>query len=705
MAIDRDNTLRKAEKLLRQGRLDAAIAEYARVVGEYPRDWKTVNILGDLFVRAGQIESAVAQYTRIAEHFVGEGFLSKASAVYKKIVKIKPDDENALRRSAEIFGEQGLVADARVVLVTLAERRRRRGDRRGAAEIALQLADLDPSDLTAGLAGARASVELGDPAAAADRFRTVASALIEKGRPDDARAALVEAATLDPSNTNTRAWLWRAFFEAGDLHQASTFADTAAQFKAIAAELAARGLEDEALEALERVAALDPEETGTRLRLARSFVARGDLSRARSCLASGGGATDPELQIIEAEIELRTGNIEQGRALLQSVLARDPGRRDELVLLGCHLCEATPDGAFQAVDAATDAAIQEADWPAAAAALHEFVPRVPGHIPALMKLVEICVDGGLEATMYSAQGQLADAYLKADRAAEARVIAEDLVAREPWERANLERFRQALTMLGEADPDAIIAERLSGDSPFLSTDFTQGLEYDLPGGDDDELDATVAGEEVVVVTSEAEDEEGGDTGEANAGSATGADGAETAADGAEIDDAFEIDLSDVLGEITDLDSRSAERTGSEGASGDLEAVFDTFREEAGDPAAEHYRLGLTYEGMGMVDESLKQFEIAARSPRYRFDASARIARAERGRGRSREALEWFERAAEAPAPDLEAGRALLYDLGQTLADVGETVRALAVFIELETDAPGYRDVGANVERLRQLSQA
>ena len=97
---------------------------------------------------------------------------------------------------------------------------------------------------------------------------------------------------------------------------------------------------------------------------------------------------------------------------------------------------------------------------------------MPNHIPALMRLVEICVDGGLEATMYSAQAQLADAYIAAGSAAEARFIAEDLVAREPWERANIERFRRALVLLGEPDPDALIAERLSGETPFTSTDLS-----------------------------------------------------------------------------------------------------------------------------------------------------------------------------------------------------------------------------------------
>src|SRR5438270_13688415 len=88
-----------------------------------------------------------------------------------------------------------------------------------------------------------------------------------------------------------------------------------------------------------------------------------------------------------------------------------------------------------------------------------------------MRLVEICVDGGLEATMYSAQAQLTDAYIAVGAAAEARFIAEDLVAREPWERANIERFRRTLEMLGEPDPDGVIAERLSGESPFTSTDL------------------------------------------------------------------------------------------------------------------------------------------------------------------------------------------------------------------------------------------
>ena len=54
---------------------------------------------------------------------------------------------------------------------------------------------------------------------------------------------------------------------------------------------------------------------------------------------------------------------------------------------------------------------------------------------------------------------------------------------------------------------------------------------------------------------------------------------------------------------------------------------------------------------------------------------------------------------EAPAPTPDAGRALLYDLAKTLESVGEHSRALAVFVELESESGGYRDVAGQIERL------
>src|SRR5918994_1423027 len=142
--FNRETALKTAEKALRQGRIDAAIAEYVRIIEAQPRDWNSANALGDLYVRANQIDKGVAQYTRIADHLNEEGFFPKAGALYKKILKVKPDDEHALLQSGEIASKQGLLADAKSAFKVVAERRRSRGDKKGAAAINIRIGMLDP---------------------------------------------------------------------------------------------------------------------------------------------------------------------------------------------------------------------------------------------------------------------------------------------------------------------------------------------------------------------------------------------------------------------------------------------------------------------------------------------------------------------------------------------------------------------------------
>jgi hypothetical protein len=63
------------------------------------------------------------------------------------------------------------------------------------------------------------------------------------------------------------------------------------------------------------------------------------------------------------------------------------------------------------------------------------------------------------------------------------------------------------------------------------------------------------------------------------------------------------------------------------------------------------------------------------------------------------AVEWLERAAEAPPPTPDAGPALFYDLASALELAGEEGRALGIFVELQSQSRGYRDVAARIDRL------
>ncbi len=632
MAIDRDATLKKAEKLLRQGRLEPAIAEYLSVVEEFSRDWSTANTLGELYARAGQPQQAVVQYARIAQHFVDEGFYPKAAALYKKILKLQPQDEATQIQLADISARQGLLADAKSHLNAIAARRRAKGDRRGAAEIVVRLGTIDPSDFEARLTAARTLEEMGEEEEAGKRFKALHDDLVEKGR------------TV------------------------------------------------EAIDALKQFVRINPLEREARSMLAKFALERGDVAGAREFLDQDSAGEDPALLFPLAEIELRSGELARAKMLLGRFLAADPSRRSDVTALGWSFASSGPETTFTCIEAAVDGATAAAEFQEAATSLQEFVARVPGQIPALLKLVEVCVDGGLEQTMYVAQEQLTDAYLAANQAAEARVIAEDLVAREPWEPAHIDRFRRALVMLRVSDPDTLIAERLSGQAPFMAHDpFFDGPDPSPPAAEGAE--STADGQEPPEQVAAAPTEETPVSLEPDADLALPK--SKVSSSGGD-----EIDLT---GELGDLDV--AVRPPDDEPAGKLDRAFARIRTDAetgGDFSTQHMTLARTYLEIGMVDEAIASLETAVRSPRQRFEAAAALGRVYERRGDPALAIEWFERAAEAPAPTVDDGRQVLYDLGVLLDDVGETSRALAVFLELQADAGDYRDVPARIDRLARV---
>lgn len=679
--FDREAALKSAEKALRQGRIDAAIVEYVKVVEAQPRDWNSANALGDLYVRGNQLDKGLQQFTRIADHLAEEGFYPKAAALFKKILKLKPDDEYALLQSGDLAARQGTLADAKQYFQTVADRRKARGDKKGAAEIAIRLGTLDPDDLEARMRAAHLAAETGDAATALREFRDVAARYEKQDRGADALVALQAAFDLDSSDDETRTRLFVAYLAGQTPDLARKVASGAGELKQVAAAYAQAGQGDRSLEVLGEVAAADPSDLEVRAGLAMAYVARGDLAKARTYLSAETAGADPALWITLGEMELTAGRTSEGRAAIKQALTLDRNQAQAAVVVGCRLAESNAEAGYECIDAVADAALEDGDYAAAAVSLHEFTIRVPTHLVALMRLVEICVDGDLEATMYEAQAQLADAYLNVGRGLEARIISEDLVAREPWNRANLDRFRRALVMLGEADPDAIIADRLSGDSPFLASekmDLNEGVSFDTPPPvPEPPPPAPVA--------------------KAAPKPKAAAVPVETFTDSG----AIEIDLSDALAEPPAPAPPTAPAPRS------LDQVFRGLRDEsnrqsAEEAAAEQYRLALTYHEMGMTEDAMKALEGATRSPRQRFDAASMLGRLYLERKDMAHAIEWLERAAEAPAPTADAGRSLLYDLAQTLEMVGESSRALAVFVELESESGGYRDVSGHIDRLSKV---
>jgi tetratricopeptide (TPR) repeat protein len=634
-ASPRHHRLRRGDKFLAQGLLNQAISEYSHAVEATPGNWVAVGTLADLLLRAGDIERAIEQYLRIADYLHSHGVLPKAAAVYGRILKLRPDVEHAQMRSADISVVQGSLVEAKRLLTAVAASRLGRGDRHGAIEILHRIGELDPDDLAAGVAAPVAGGAIGDTQVAIERLVSLSDRFRQRGDLAGSLGALEEAARLDAENTAVVGALVALCIETGELDRAVGYASGSREFRTIAAALMAADRPADALAVLEQALERDPSDDETRLLIVRERIRTGDLDGARARLP--GDPSQPDLLLCRAEIELLSGNAGGVRTLAQRVIAADPARRGELIQLGLRLGERAADAAFECVDVGTDAALEEHNWSDAASALHEFVVAVPPHVPALMKLVEVCVDGRLDEMLHDTQARLAEVYLLAGRAGEARVIAEDLLVHEPSKPANVERLRRALTLLGESDPDACIAEQLNADPVSAMFGDPGGAAVRAPAAPEALSAPTVRTEDKAPATSESR-------------------------------------------------SPRKDTRGGKPRPGRVPA------------ATEQYRDALGLCKAGRTEEAIAALKEAVRSPRHRFESARLLATIYCEGGKLHDAIEWYERATQA-SPGPEATHDVLYDLGCTLVTAGESDRALAIFLELQAEAPGYRDVSKQLEGL------
>ena len=299
MALDRDATLKKAEKLLRQGRLEPAIAEYVRVVDEFAARleyreyaWRALR------ARRSDRRRRSAQSSRIAQHFVDEGFYPKAAALYKKILKLQPQDEVTQIQLADISARQGLLADAKV-----SSQRHRRAS-----------------------PGQRRSAWRGGNC-----------------RPPRRRSTRRTSTPGLPPPGRSKRWARRKRPASASRRCTTICSKRAGRRKRSTRSRSSSG----SIRSSARPRSI----------LAKAALEQGDVAGAREFLDEDSAGDDPVLLLPLAEIELRSGELTRAKGLLVRMIAADPSRRAGVSELGWSLLETSPETTFTCLEAAVDGAM------------------------------------------------------------------------------------------------------------------------------------------------------------------------------------------------------------------------------------------------------------------------------------------------------------------------------------------------------------
>jgi tetratricopeptide (TPR) repeat protein len=177
------------------------------------------------------------------------------------------------------------------------------------------------------------------------------------------------------------------------------------------------------------------------------------------------------------------------------------------------------------------------------------------------------------------------------------------------------------------------------------------------------------------------------------------------ADGGE---AAGADLEAELGELFTAQSaveEPAPQAGTDLGDAGLADIFKEFKKGVDKQLGKEdydtrYNLGIAYKEMGLIDEAIAEFQLAAKDDNRLLECSSMLGICFMDKGMPKLAVKWFEKGLRAPGRSDEEYLGLRYDLAVAHEAAGETEKALSMFTDLYGQDANFRDVANKVRELK-----
>ena len=410
-----------ADKLEKGGRLDQAIVLYRQVVEDNPRDWNTINKIGDLYAKMNKVREASQEYAKVADFYAKDGFLLKAIAIWRKINKLDTSAPEPYLSLADLYAKQGLMMEAKSHYQIVVDEYIKRGKTREAGDVLKKMAEIDPGDLKV-------------------------------------RSKLADLYTREGSSGKA-----------------------VEEHIAIAEELHKKGHLAEALQVLEKGLKLDPSSGRLRSELARIHLVQRNYDKAGHYLeeALKGSPNDPQILARLGEAYLGAKKIQEAEAIFKRLLALNPDDDDARAQMArVHLQQGQLDHAFDQLQPVVNRLIERKDAARAATLLQQIVQKNPSHAKSLQKLVDVYRAGQNETALVTTYSQLAEAYINQKDFGQAATALEALVQREPQNQQHRTKLDFVKSKLGGRATPAPAAAPAAEPMPELieeEFDLSQGV--------------------------------------------------------------------------------------------------------------------------------------------------------------------------------------------------------------------------------------
>jgi tetratricopeptide (TPR) repeat protein len=396
MAYNKSKYVEAAQKLLNQGKVAQAIAEYQQILKHEPRDQVTLMTIGELYIRQGETFQAIDYFERLAQLFVGDGFLTKAIAVYKRIAKLAPEEIRPLEKLADLYVQQGVMSEARPLFLQLAEIHLKNNRQPEAVALLKKLLAAEPDNLRIQVRLADLYQAMGQNREAVDAYISASQRALARGDQAECEKLADKALKLDPKNLAAVIVKARVHSTQGNFAQAA--------------------------EVLEQVPDLD--KGGEQAELLLDLYIKS---------VKWDQATDLALKIFDADPK----NFGPAQKLVESLLE-----------------SAQTDRAMAILDRTRMPMIDAGEHEVVGKLLSELAERMPGRLEPLEWLVDMYGRTSDSFRLPDALAHLGDALVTSNKLERAKQIFEQLVDREPESEPAKRKLNEVLRRMGLMGPEA-----------------------------------------------------------------------------------------------------------------------------------------------------------------------------------------------------------------------------------------------------------
>jgi tetratricopeptide (TPR) repeat protein len=221
MAYNKSKFVEAAQKLLNQGKVAQAIAEYQQILKYEPRDQVTLMTIGELYIRQGETIQAIDYFERLAQLFVSDGFLTKAIAVYKRIAKLAPEEVRPLEKLADLYVQQGVMSEARPLFLQLAELHLKNNKQPEAIALLKKLLSAEPDNLRIQIRLADLYTAMGQSGEALETYVSAAQRALARGDQAECERLADKALQINSKSLDALIVKARAYSTGGNVPKAA----------------------------------------------------------------------------------------------------------------------------------------------------------------------------------------------------------------------------------------------------------------------------------------------------------------------------------------------------------------------------------------------------------------------------------------------------------------------------------------------------